>query len=585
MKQLFVTFIAMAAATTASAQSQATLKQDISPNPIKVNQVGYYSQDDKVATIEPKGKVKTFTITDPKKKTVWKGKATAIKKSPFSNVTRQEINFSKLTTPGNYILKAGNYQQAFTISAHPYQKALVAAIKAFYLQRSGMEIEKKYAGKFARPAAHMDTLVKVHPSAASPGREAGSIISSPKGWYDAGDYNKYIVNSSFTIGLMLQSYALNKDYFNTIKVNIPNHSSNMPDLLEEIMYNLEWMLTMQDPSDGGVYHKLTTPNFEGFVMPKDCHQTRYVVQKSTQATLDFAATMAMAARTYSPYPQYKTFCQQAKQAAERAYAWAIKNPTLYYDQDAINKKFSPSINTGTYGDAKAEDEFFWAATELYITTGEKAYLEQAKQFAPDNFTVPTWGEVAGLGIMEWFNQELTNSPKAKDFDISKFKESLKTQCDDDIKALSTSSFHSVFGNKESDFVWGSNSEKCAGRGIAQMYEYAVSHQDRRYKEAALSTIDYLFGRNATGYCFLTGFGTQQVMNPHHRISAADGIQAPLPGLLAGGANAGKQDAANVPPYTSSSPDEAYQDHEGSYASNEIAINWNAYLVALLGWMK
>ena len=519
MKQLFVTFIAMAAATTASAQSQATLKQDITSNPIKVNQVGYYSQDDKVATIEPKGKAKTFTITDQKRKTVWKGKATAIKKSPFTNVTRQEINFSKLTTPGNYILKAGNYQQAFTISAHPYQKALVAAIKAFYLQRSGMEIENKYAGQFARPAAHMDTLVKVHPSAASPGREAGSVISSPKGWYDAGDYNKYIVNSSFTIGLMLQSYALNKDYFNTIKVNIPNHSANMPDLLEEIMYNLEWMLTMQDLSDGGVYHKLTTPNFEGFVMPKDCHQTRYVVQKSTQATLDFAATMAMAARTYNTYSEYKTFCQQAK------------------------------------------------------------------QFAPDQFTVPTWGEVAGLGIMEWFNQELTDSPKAKDFDTSKFKQSLKTQCDDDIKALSASSFHSVFGNKESDFVWGSNSEKCAGRGIAQMYEYALSHQDRRYKEAALSTIDYLFGRNATGYCFLTGFGTHQVMHPHHRISAADGIQAPLPGLLAGGANAGKQDAANVPSYPSSSPDEAYQDHEGSYASNEIAINWNAYLVALLGWMK
>ena len=245
----------------------------------------------------------------------------------------------------------------------------------------------------------------------------------------------------------------------------------------------------------------------------------------------------------------------------------------------------PAINTGTYGDGKAEDEFFWAATELYITTGEKAYLEQAKQFAPDNFTVPTWGEVAGLGIMEWFNQELTNSPKAKDLDTQALKASLKAQCDEDIQALASSPFHSVFGNKVSDFVWGSNSEKCAGGGIAQMYEYALSNNNKTYKEAALSTIDYLFGRNATGYCYLTGFGTQQVMHPHHRISASDSIKAPLPGLLAGGANAGKQDAANVPSYPSSSPDEAYQDHEGSYASNEIAINWNAYLVALLGWMK
>lgn len=117
-----------------------------------------------------------------------------------------------------------------------------------------------------------------------------------------------------------------------------------------------------------------------------------------------------------------------------------------------------------------------------------------------------------------------------------------------------------------------------------MYQYALT-KDNRYKDAALSTIDYLFGRNATGYCYLTGFGTKQVMHPHHRISTADGITAPVPGLLAGGANAGKQDAAFVPPYPSDTPDECYQDNTGSYASNEIAINWNAYLVALLGWIR
>lgn len=583
MKQLLLTFTTMAAAFSASAQSQPAVNQYVSPAPIKVNQVGYYSQGEKIATIEPRARAKTFAIKDQAGRTVWKGKAVAIKKSPFADVTRQEIDFSTLTTPGTYILKASNYQQPITISAHPYKEALKAAIKAFYLQRSGMEIEKRYAGAYARPAAHMDTVVKIHPSAASAGRAAGDIISSPKGWYDAGDYNKYVVNSSFAIGMMLQSYALNKDYLNTIKVNIPNNT-NAPDLLEEIMYNLEWMLTMQDPSDGGVYHKLTTPNFESFVMPQDCHQTRYVVQKSTPATLDFAATMAMAARAYSPFPQHTAFCQQARQAAERAYAWAVRNPARYYDQEDINSKYVPAINTGTYGDDKAEDEFFWAATELYLTTGEKAYLEQAKLFAPDKFTIPAWGDVAGLGILEWLNQELTGSPMAKDFDTSKLKQSLKKQCDDDIQSLSTSPFHSVFGNKASDFIWGSNSEKCAGRGIAQMYEYALSNHNPSYKEAARSAIDCLFGRNATGYCYLTGFGTRKVMHPHHRISAADGIGDPLPGLLAGGANAGKQDAASVPPYPSPSPDEAYQDNEGSYASNEIAINWNAYLVALLGWM-
>ena len=74
-------------------------------------------------------------------------------------------------------------------------------------------------------------------------------------------------------------------------------------------------------------------------------------------------------------------------------------------------------------------------------------------------------------------------------------------------------------------------------------------------------------------------------NPHQRISAADGVEDPLPGFLVGGPNAGRQDAAELPEYPSESPDEAYQDHVGSYASNEIGINWNAYLIALLSWVR
>ena len=104
----------------------------------------------------------------------------------------------------------------------------------------------------------------VHPSATSPKRPAGTIISSPKGWYDAGDYNKYIVNSGFTLGLILQSYQLHQDRFNSLNLQIQESDNKIPDILDEMMYNLEWMLTMQDPTDGGVYHKLTTPHFEGF---------------------------------------------------------------------------------------------------------------------------------------------------------------------------------------------------------------------------------------------------------------------------------------------------------------------------------
>ena len=547
---------------------------------IKVNQVGYYPSETKVAVIEPTVTAKSFTLKDAKGKKVWSGKAVRTSVSPFTPKVRQIVDFSTVKTPGTYTFVAGKEEQKIVIKDNAFADVAKAAMKAFYLQRTGMPIEEKYAGVYARPAAHMDDKVVVHETAASPLRPAGTVISSPYGWYDAGDFNKYIVNSGFTVAVLLQAYEINKAYADKMNLVIPESEDAVPDFLDEVMYNLKWMITMQDPYDGGVYHKLTTPNFEGFEMPANCHQTRYVVQKSTQASLDFAASLAQAARIYSAYPKYQSFAKEAVKAAERAYAWAVKNPTTYYNQDANNQKYSPKVNTGTYGDMMAADEFFWAATELYLTTKQNSYFEQAKSFMPQSYRVPTWGEVSGLGVQQWINQSLLGKLDGIDFPVEKMKADLLAFCDDCMLRIPTSSFNAPHGNRVQDFPWGSNSEMCAGQGIALTYAYTLT-KDHKYLSAAIADADYLLGRNATGYCFVTGFGTKQVMHPHQRLSEADGIEAPLPGFLAGGPNPGQQDIANVTTYPSKAADESYTDDMNSYASNEIAINWNAYLVGLM----
>ena len=547
---------------------------------IKVNQVGYYPSETKVAVIEPTVTAKSFVLKDAKGKKVWSGKAVRTSVSPFTQKVRQVVDFSTVKTPGTYTFVAGKEEQKVVIKENAFADVAKAAMKAFYLQRTGMPIEAKYAGAYARPAAHMDDKVVVHPSAASPLRPAGTVISSPYGWYDSGDFNKYIVNSGFTIGVLLQAYEINKAYADKMNLVIPESEDAVPDFLDEVMYNLKWMITMQDPYDGGVYHKLTTPNFEGFEMPVNCHQTRYVVQKSTQASLDFAASLAQAARIYSAYPKYQSFAKEAVKAAERAYAWAVKNPTFYYDQNGNNQKYSPKVNTGMYDDKASADEFFWAATELYLTTKQNSYFEQAKSFMPQSYRVPTWGEVSGLGVQQWINQSLLGKLDGIDFPIEKMKADLLAFCDDCMLRMPTSSFNAPHGNRVQDFPWGSNSEMCAGQGIALTYAYTLT-KDHKYLSAAIADADYLLGRNATGYCFVTGFGTKQVMHPHQRLSEADGIDAPLPGFLAGGPNPGQQDIANVTTYPSKAADESYTDDMNSYASNEIAINWNAYLVGLM----
>jgi len=555
----------------------STLCQGI--NPIKLNQVGYYPNDEKVAVLEAETKAQKATLVDAKGKTVWTGKVTRKATSPWSGKVRSVVDFSSVTKAGNYTLKAGRYSQPVVIAQHAFHDINIAAIKSYYLQRTGMPIEEKYAGVYARPAAHPDTMVLVHPSAANEARPAGTVISSPYGWYDAGDFNKYIVNSGFTVGMLLLAYQQEPEYFDKLNLNIPESGNDVPDFLDEIMYNLRWMITMQDPTDGGVYHKLTTPSFEGFIMPIDAHQQRYVVQKSTAATLDYAASMALAARIYRKYPEHKAFCDEAMRRAELAYAWAVQHPYEWYDQPGYNKTCQPQVSTGMYPDelVSIADEFFWAATELYLATSQTGYLMQAKQFAPNVFALPVWGELSGLAMFEWcVAAQHTNSIVAQQM-AQQFRPLILATLDDYMQDVATSCFQAPFGNRAEQFIWGSNAEMCAGMGVSLLVAYQLTG-DKKYLTGALENANYLMGCNALGYCFITGFGTQQVMHPHQRISSADGIEAPLPGFLAGGPNRGQQDGLNYP---SSAPDESYLDEEPSYASNEIAINWNAYLVNLL----
>lgn len=553
-----------------SAQAKPTVE-------IRLNQVGYYPDEEKVVVFEGINAKAKITVTDEQGNVVLQPKVARQTVSPWSKKKRFIVDVSELKTPGRYCIATKGAEKQFTIGKDVYHDISLASLKFFYLMRTGVPIEKEYAGEYARPVGHADTHVLIHPSAASQGRPAGSVISSPLGWYDAGDYNKYVVNSSFSIGLMLAVYEQNKDYFNRLVANIPESKNATPDILDEMMFNLRWLLTMQDPGDGGVYHKLTTPNFEGFVKPTDCKQPRYVVAKSVTASFDFAAVLAQAARLMKGNRDYVEFCYQATEAAKSAYQWALNHPQAYYRQGEMNKQYQPSVNTGEYGDRFANDERFWAATELYRLTGENAYLQDAIQMKPTKFTTPTWGNVASLGAFSWI--------AAGDSDMRKqMLQQLKEYSDNLVAYVSTSSFQSPYGDKKEDFGWGCLAENCCVAGVALLFadRYIAPN---RYRIHALQNADYLLGRNPTGYCYVTGFGEKSPMHPHHRISASDGIEKPFPGMLVGGPNPMQQDNASGDlGYPSSLPDESYVDDERSYASNEIAINWNASLVGLLCWI-
>ncbi len=546
--------------------------------PIRLNQVGFAPDQEKTATVvisNIKVPISNCYITNIAGDTVWRGEASETMLNPVSGKPCQIVDFSDLTACGEYTLYVENDQMSnlqFQISNSPYRELTRQALRAYYHQRASMATEEPYAEGFARPAGHPDDHVLVHASAATDERPAGTVISSPGGWYDAGDYNKYIVNSGYTMGVWLMAYELNKAYFDTLRLNIPESSiAYLPDMLAEAMYNLRWMLTMQD-TDGGVYHKLTEPDFESFIAPDQCRKPRYVVMKTTAATLDFAASMAMAARVYAPFDS--AFTQQATEAAKRAYAWALEHPDVYYDQDAMNAQFKPEITTGAYPDTCVADEFYWAKTELYLLTKEPEYNENPHSTFV--YKPAAWGDVAELADLEW----MMHPDEGGHFSIVR-EAQLLAYLKQDLKDAETISVHRCpYGNCENDFFWGCNSEGCCWRGVECLYAYRLTG-DEQYRINAERCLNYILGQNATGYCYVTGFGSRPTSHPHHRLSYTN-PHGTIPGFLAGGPNPAQQDRiTDGVKYPKNVPaDESYLDFQPSYASNEVTINWNVTLFAL-----
>jgi endoglucanase len=569
MNKQFWQITALLLLVVVAGYSQETLTVDI-----RLNQLGFYPEAPKIAIVHSSEAMEFMVTTPDKKKVLFKGKLGPAVKSDFSDKRYRSADFSAVKQRGRFIVVVPGVGHSYPFEIKPdvHRELAKASIKSYYFQRLSIDLEEAHAGRWKRPAGHPDTRVLVHSSASSAARPEGTVITSPKGWYDAGDYNKYIVNSGITMGTMFSAYEDYEDYFRKLELNIPESGNDVPDLLDELLWNLRWMLTMQDPEDGGVYHKLTNASFDGMVMPHEAVEPRYVVQKGTGAALNFAAVTAQASRIFKQYnAQFPGLADSCLSAARRAWRWAMDNPAVEYNQNENNKKFHPAITTGAYGDRGFSDEFIWAACELFSSTGDKDFLDRVDLLGGD-MAVPSWNQVKLLGYYTLMRFERQNPLQPVVF-LPEIKARLSKFVDELIEGTDQRAFRTVMGKTARDYIWGS-SAVAANQAVLLLQVYRLTNE-KKYLHYALSNMDYLLGRNATGYSFVTGYGSKTPMHPHHRPSEADGISDPVPGMLSGGPNPGMQDKCSYP---SSAADEAFVDDVCSYASNEIAINWNAPLV-------
>lgn len=538
---------------------------------VYVDQVGYRPSHPKFVYIDQPAD--SFSIVDVSNLSVlFTGKLTLWKTSDAaSGMMLYRGDFTAFTRQGVYTIRTttGDESPAFTIQDTVYKAIWKSSLKGFFFQRCGMPLGIAYAGIYTHLVCHTSDGT-FHATA-----ESSGVIQATGGWHDAGDFGKYVVNAGVSVGTLLAAYETSPVRFAADDLGIPESGNGIPDILDETRYELEWLLKMQ-ASNGGVFDKLTRAQFEGFVMPQADNGTRYIYQIASTATGDFVAVMARAARVYQSVDP--SFAQRCLSAAARGWQFLEKSPSIV---PAGGFRNPTGTATGEYGDSDDFDERLWAAAEMLATTRESKYKTYYSLYYSQKSLLSqsmSWQNVTALAHLTYLKVEFPG----KDSSIVRaLRSSLQSFCQTQVARRTSGGFPVTLVPGE--FVWGSNSV-ALNNAILLIVGYELLG-NIEYRDVALEQLHYVLGLNPRATSYLTGAGTKRPFFPHHRPSASDNIFEPVPGLLVGGPNQYLSDPVLTSKFSTSTPPAlCYVDDQGSYASNEIAINWNAPMVFVAGYL-
>jgi endoglucanase len=579
---------------------------------IYLNQTGFYTEGAKRAIVaSPSTSPLQWQLMDSAGEARATGTTRVFGNDPVSGDHVHHVDFSRFQGGGDgFRIKSGGAEShPFVIAAAPYGQLKYDAFLYFYHNRSGVPIDAEHGGgdTWARQAGHERDVATCRSDVDQHGNRwpgCDYSLDLTGGWYDAGDHGKYVVNAGIAVWTLLNLYerqqVLKKnDAFSDGHTSIPEAGNGISDLLDEVRFQLEFLLRMQAPpgatarvpvdvkrnrtnlafttidASGMAHHKIGDENWTAVPTPPHLADERRVLYPvSTAATLNLAATAAQCARIFRTID--KDFAGRCLAAAERAHAAAVGNPSVYFVAD-----FSGS---GTYADSDLTDEFFWAAAELFVTTGENSYREafrQSPHFAASVKREPAWPRVAPLGLISLALVPNTLGEQ----EVDALRKRLVAAADGFRAERQDSGYYIPFAT--SAYAWGSNSNI-----LNRAMLLALAHDftgDDEYRHAVIDAMDYILGRNPLDQSYVSGYGERPMRNPHHRFwapSADAELPPPPPGALSGGPNSTSpaDEVAKALIDSGCAPQTCWRDDIRAYALNEVAINWNAPLVWVAAYL-
>lgn len=546
---------------------------------ISINQIGYLPEQTKMAFFKTEEVGKAFSIINVENNQIaYIGK---IMGSKYSETADEEIaigDFSKLTEVGCYEIMNSKRERSysFRIGEGIYNNVFKDSIKFFYLQRCGEEIKEEYGGKWAHPACHT-SLATIYGSTQK--------VDVSGGWHDAGDYGRYILATAKAVADLLLAYEANPDAFQ-IDLNVPRKDKEIPYFLEEIKGQLIWMLKMQEPISGGVYHKVTCAHFPGHeTMPQEEVNELIVCPISTMATATFAAVMAIAYEIYNKVEC--NFAEKCLGAARKAWEYLEETPERGF-------RNPQGITTGEYGGDTDLDERYWAAAQLFKATGEERYAQVAEKYAiQGEINLADVEQLKKEGREEFNNERrlsftygwkgtgaygdkaylhaLTGDKTVKNL----IKKRIIKRAEQ-IMAAARADGYRIYAAEEI-YIWGSNMQML----MLALYlrdAYEVENKPE-YLAQASRYVDYCLGANPLNISYVTGYGSEYARYPHHRPSMAQ--KETIPGMLVGGPNVSLVDSIAQERLQEVPAARCYVDHYESFGTNEVDIYWNSTWVCAL----
>ncbi len=540
---------------------------------IYVNQIGYLTNSEKVAVSTSACNFQVIRTSD--QKCVFDGVASNTGMDASSNDNIWQIDFSALKESGTYYILSGKGEKSpvFSIGQNIYDSLKNDVMKALYFQRCGCALTKEHAGPYTHEACHTAPAILYEDFA----RHTKTPVSFDMtgGWHDAGDYGRYTTAGAVAVAHLLYAYELFPAALQN-SLNIPESGNDIPDLLNECLYELKWLLKMQAP-DGSVYHKLTAFRHADFIMPQEDHDQFLIYPISSMAAGDFAAVMALASRIYKPF--LPDFAAKALAASRKAFDWLISHPYIGFHNPE-------GSNTGEYDDVCDMDERMWAAAELLRSdpdTDPRYFPELEKYALSDiNKTDFGWTDVSGFTLLSVLfdpSHHVTGSVE------SALRDALFAEADRLLAVLQKSGYRLAM--EPEDFCWGSNMVVC-NRSMLFIAAALLSDEEKAgtFRQAAEEHLHYLLGRNALNISYVTGHGEHAFKNPHNRPTFADDIELPMPGWVSGGPFKAFCDAkAKELLAPNTAPMKCYVDEVESYSTNEITIYWNSPVVFMTAYFE